>query len=266
MTTLHVVMRTCDKVSLTSNRIVPKDECIFRCLNSLVKSLENLTSIPYTLHIIDDRSSLETRNKIKEIAPNATFEFLEDRDDSHLDPRQKSRYSVQKMYEYIYTLPELDLVYVVEDDYLHYTTSIESMIQAWYYFTQVSGGKNVGIFPQDFPELYYHPQHLHNDTYVRTCLVMPGPDRYYRTTWYTHESFFITLRAIYKYREHFDNLLVIGSVDGAWEGNTISNVWAQEDVLMLMPLKTLAIHVSEPKDIPFFNTDFETLWEQNKVS
>jgi hypothetical protein len=140
------------------------------------------------------------------------------------------------------------------------------MIESWYYFTQISGGKNVGIFPQDFPELYYHPKNQHNETYVRPCLVMPGPDRYYRTTWYTHESFFITLRAIYKYKEHFDNLLAIGSVDGAWEGNTISNVWSQDDVLMLMPIGTLAIHVSEIKDIPFFNNDLETLWEQNKVS
>lgn len=259
-------MRTCDKVSLSSDRIVPKDECIFRCLNSLVKSLEQLTLIPYTLHIIDDRSSEQTREKIKQIAHNATFTLLADRDDSMLDPRQKSRFSVKTMYDYIYTLPESDLIYIVEDDYLHYPDSIERMIEAWSYFTHVSGGKNVGIFPQDFPELYFHPRNPYNNTYVTNCLVMPGPDRYYRTTWYTHESFFITLHALYKYRDHFDALLKIGTDPAFWEGNTISNAWSKDDVMMLMPMKALAIHVSKKEDIPFFNTDFESLWELNNIS
>ena len=266
MTTLHVVMRTCDKVSLTSNRIAPKDECIFRCLNSLVKSLENLTFIPYTLHIIDDRSSENTRNKIKEIAPNATFEFLEDRDDSHLNNKQKSRYSLSKSLDYVYRLPVDDLVYIVEDDYLHYPDSMQSLIQAHMYFSNFLPSKYVGIFTQDFPELYPHPSHLHDLTYVSNCLVIPGPDRYYRTTWFTHESFMVPLKVMHEYKNHFDLLLTIGNEPHTWEGNTISNVWMSPDVTMLMPMKTLAIHVSEPKDIPFFNSDIEILWEQNKVS
>ncbi len=263
---LHVVLRTCDINSLQSNRIVPKDECIFRCLNSLVTSLNNLKSMEYTFHIIDDRSTVNTVNTIRKIAPNAMLTLLGERDDSELNPKQKSRYSVKKAFDYIYSLPTTDLVYVVEDDYLHYPDSIERLVEAYNYFNQYLPNVDVGIFTQDFPELYAHPRNLHNETYFRECFVFPGPDRYYRTTWYTHESFMIPISVMHKYKEHFDNLLLIGNEPGLWEGNTISNVWMKPDVTMLMPMNTLAIHVSKVEDIPFFNNDFERLWEQNKIS
>ena len=183
-----------------------------------------------------------------------------------LNAKQKSRYSVKVAYDYIYTLPENDLVYILEDDYLHYPDSIQKMLEAWAVISKYIPHSDIGIFPQDFNQLYPHPKNHHNDTYVRPCYVIPGPDRYYRTTWYTHESFMVPVKVILKYKEHFDSLLMIGNDPAFWEGNTISNVWTQPDVMMLMPLKTLAIHVSAMDDIPFYNNDFVGLWEQNKIS
>ena len=262
--TLHIVLRTCDKVSLQNNRIVPKDECVLRCLKSIVNSLQTFTK-PYTLHIIDDRSTSDTIAKMQNIAPNAKYTLLGERDETGLNNKQKSRYSVKVAYDYIYSLPDTDLVYIVEDDYLHYPDSFTKMIEAHEYFTQYVAGKNIGIFPQDFTELYPHPQNKFNDTYVKPCIVIPGPDRYYRTTWFTHESFLIPVSVIKKYRKQFDRLLDIGSNEHDWEGSTISTVWESPDVMMLMPImKTHCIHVSKKEDIPFYNTDFEVLWEQNK--
>ena len=140
------------------------------------------------------------------------------------------------------------------------------MLEAWAVISKYIPHSDIGIFPQDFNQLYPHPKNHHNDTYVRACYVIPGPDRYYRTTWYTHESFMVPVKVILKYKEHFDSLLMIGNDPAFWEGNTISNVWTQPDVMMLMPLKTLAIHVSAMDDIPFYNNDFVGLWEQNKIS
>lgn len=265
MTKLHVVVRTCDRVSLASDRIVPKQDCILRCVNSLARSLENQNKIDYTIHIIDDNSSPETALTLQKIVPQATFNFLKPRNESHLDNREKSRYSVAIAYEYIYELPTTDLVYIVEDDYLHYPDSIEKMIEAWEWFNSFIV-RSVGIFPQDFPQLYPHPNHPFNDTYVTPCNVIPGPDRYYRSTWYTHESFMIPVNVVLKYRNYFTDLLKINRTAEYWEGNTISNVWRSPDVIMLMPMKTLAIHVSKKEDIPFYNTDFDKLWQANNVS
>ena len=52
---IHVVLRTCDRHSLQSTRIVNKKECIIRCLNSILKELEVIDN--KHLHIIDDNSS-----------------------------------------------------------------------------------------------------------------------------------------------------------------------------------------------------------------
>lgn len=263
---LNVILRTCDKVSLVSDRIVPKTECVIRCFKSLVDSLKQMQRLPYELTVIDDRSSLDTRIKLQTVAPDANFIWLDERDETGLDNRQKSRYSVKIAYEQIYKFPENELLYIVEDDYLHYPDSIEKMLEAHEYFSTYIANTQIGIFPQDFPQLYPHPYHKFNDTYVRPCLVIPGPDRYYRSTWFTHESFLIPMTTIHKYKQYFDMLLTIGENDANWEGNTISSVWESSDVLMLMPMKSLVIHVSKPEDLPFYNTDFEYLWEQNRYS
>lgn len=261
---LNIVLRTCDKKSIQGDRVVPKDECVYVCTKGLVESLLNSGIKDYHLHIIDDNSTKETREKLKNIAKHATFDFLEPRNEENLNSLQKSRYSVKVQYNYIKKLPDEDLVYLVEDDYLHYPDSIFRMVESWEYFSLLFQRNTIGIFPQDFNQMYYHPQNMFNDTYVDNCLVLPGPDRYYRSTWFTHESFMVPVSLIKKYSEEFSKLNDIGSIEGYWEGNTISNVWRKPEVLMLMPLGTLAIHLGCHKDISFFVKDWKSMYEKLK--
>lgn len=260
---INVVLRTCDRVSMIGDRIVSKNECVIRCLNSLVKSLKNYGL--YTLHIIDDNSSQETKEKIVSLAGDKNVNFLPPRDEEKLNNKQKSRFSVKVAYDYIKTLPENDLVYVVEDDYLHYDDTIEKMIEAWKYFSKFDVNTNVGIFPQNFKQLYLYPENELNVAYVRPCIVAIGPDRFYRTTWFTHESFMIQKKLITQYSKDFDELVDMYFIDGKWEGNTISNVWSKPNVKMMMPMKPLVFHVSTEDDLFFHKQDFEKLWEENKI-
>lgn len=264
---LNVVLRTCDKASLANNRIVPKNECVKRCYNSLITSLLNYGNA-FNIHVIDDDSSIETKQFIHTRYKDASVhDVVVDSSIKFKDVKQKSRYSLKIALDYISELPDDELIYLVEDDYLHYPNSISKMMEAYQYFKSISSPIiNIGIFPQDFTQLYYHPQNPFNSTYVKECNVLPGPDRYYRTTWFTHESFMIPVALFKKYKKEFYRLLDIGSIDGYWEGNTISNVWQQEEVKMLMPMKTLAIHLGQSTDISFYVADLEELWEQNKIS
>jgi len=262
---LNVVLRTCDRTSLQSDRIVPKNECVWRCLNSLSRSLEK-SKVDFQLHIVDDYSSAETVDKIQTIAPKGTtFDLLPERDQTGLNGKQKSRYSVKQAYDYIHRLPENELVYIVEDDYLHYPDSIKLMVAAYEYFVSLDTSMSIGIFPQDFNQMYPHPENPFNHIYVRPCIVLPGPDRYYRTTWYTQESFLVAKSLITKYRDGFDKLLKIGSDDVSWEGSSLSTVWNKPDVKMLMPLGTHTIHLGAERDISFFVKDWQKLWERNRV-
>ena len=262
---LNVVLRTCDRASLQTDRIVPKNECIWRCLNSLSRSLEQ-SNLDFQLHIIDDNSTAETVEQIQRIAPaGTTFDLLPARDQEHLNPKQRSRFSVDRAYQYVYSLPQDELVYIVEDDYLHYPDSISRIVQAYEYFSYFDADINIGIFPQDFNQLYPHPGNPYNSVYVRECVVIPGPDRYYRTTWFTHESFMVSTKLITQYREDFEKLLNIGTIEGAWEGSSLSKVWTRPDVKMLMPLGTHVIHLGNRRDISFFVQDWQQLWERNRV-
>lgn len=258
---INVVLRTCDRVSLASDRIVPKDECIIRCLRSLVNSLDQYGH--YSLHIVDDASSSVTKARIQSVAHTATFDWLPERDQSDLSNKLKSRHSVKIAYEHVYGLPADELVYVVEDDYLHYPDSIQKMVEAWQWFSDFDPSVTVGIFPQDFNQLYLHPANPFNDTYVRPAVITVGPDRYYRSTWFTHESFMVPVGLIRRFWDRFQRLLDIGKTDHEWEGSTISSVWQAPGVIMLMPMGTLAIHVSQERDISWFCRDFDRLWESN---
>lgn len=262
---LHIVLRTCDKTSITSNRIVDKKECVITCFNSLNKSILK-ANIDHHLHVIDDSSSINTRQILSSLAPRASFYYYESTA-SYLNSKQQSRATVKIAYDYIKQLPDDDLVYIVEDDYLHYSDSISILLNAWKYFSKLLPNITIGIFPQDFTELYPHPNNLFNDTYVKPCMIFPGPDRYYRTTWFTHESFLVPVKLIKKYQYFFDQLLTIGTIEGAWEGNTISNVWQKNDVCMLMPMPTLVFHLGKQTDISFFTANtWQQLWEENKIS
>lgn len=265
---IHVVLRTCNRTSLQSDRIVNKSECILRCLNSILTNLENIEE--KSLYIVDDNSTEEFKERLsKLVEPHSyvTINFLPERNQEGLSPKKKSRFSVGVAYDYIYNLPDNDLVYIVEDDYLHFPGAISEMFYSWKYLTDITGN-DVGIFPQDFNQLYYHPQNPHNDAYFRSCLVVPTPYKYYRTTWFTQESFMIQSKVFKKYKEHFDSLMTIGDEEHFWEGNTISKVWMRPDFNMFMPMGSLVVHMSNKMDIPFYITknDVINLWEQNKTS
>jgi hypothetical protein len=70
---------------------------------------------------------------------------------------------------------------------------------------------------------------------------------------------------IKKYKDIFDSLLTIGSVDGQWEGSTITHVWNKPEVKMLMPLGTLAVHMGNTEDISFYCNDWKELWDKNFI-
>lgn len=264
---LNVVLRTCDAHSLQSTRIVNKSECILRCLNSIINNLESIES--KTLYIIDDNSSEEFKQKLIGLTENFPYiqlNFLPKIDKSDLSPKKKTRYSLQVALDYIYELPKENLVYLVEDDYLHLPNSIQELASTHKYLSGITK-TDVGIFPQDFNQLYYHPKFPHNETYFKPCLVVPAEKRYYRTTWFTQESFMVKSETFKKYKSEFDSLLTIGDNEYNWEGNTISNIWTRPDFNMFIPIGSLVVHMSNKMDMPFFfsKEDVIKLWEENKT-
>jgi hypothetical protein len=298
---LHIITRTCDKASIQSKRIVNKTECALRCVNSVLKNMENLDDVDY--HIIDDRSSEYFRDSLTKICEESkqkvTFNFLGDRDTEGQNPHIQSRFSVKLAYDYIYNLPDEDFVYIVDDDHLHTPDALLVMIKAWEYLDYmvnvvgardqyrkklwddgVSGeetdfkvlqfnernDRDIGIFPQCFVQMFPYSTNPSLDFYVRPCIVVPTPTGYYQTTWYTHETFMLKAKVFKKHKETFDRLQVTGTPAAGWEGDTISELW-EKHVRMFMPLDPSVVHMSVSRDLPFSWTPdmLSQLWEYNKT-
>ena len=298
---LHIITRTCDKASIQSKRIVNKTECALRCVNSVLKNMENLEDVDY--HIIDDRSSEYFRDSLTKICEESkqkvTFDFLGDRDVEGQDPHAQSRFSVKVAYDYIYNLSDEDFVYIVDDDHLHYPDAIKRMVYTWDYLDNMVNfinprnqyrkklwddevsdeetnfkvaqfnertDRDIGIFPQCFTQMFPFKSNPSLDFYVKPCIVLPTPTGYYKTTWYTHETFMLKAKVFKKHKETFDKLQVTGTPAAGWEGDTISELW-EKYVNMFMPLDPYVMHMSVSRDLPFTWSPQHVmqLWEDNKT-
>jgi hypothetical protein len=262
---LNIVLRTCSKSSLQDNRIYDKKSTIKACFNSLINSISNI-QIDYKLYVIDDNSDDDIRSFLLSYKNNnIDYCFINDKPEKYLqNPKLKSRYSVKIAYDYIRTLNPDDLVLILEDDYLFYPNSLNKLIEDYDHFTKMLPDQNIGIFPQDFNQLYYDPiNNPFNETYVNPCYIFPGTDRYYRTTTYTHESFMVSVKLIHDNYDDFLTILTIGENDYNWEMNTFCSVWRKDDVKMLMPINTLCVHLGALRDISYFINDWQELFNQN---
>lgn len=267
MSKLNVVLRTCSRQlqhhgSLQEGqRIVDRTECVIRCLNSVLKNLRQFENV--SLHIIDDNSIEYLKDTLQKLTENDNFVSFNFLGESNI-PRN----SVRVLYDYVYNLPDEDIVYILEDDYLHEDDAFKKLLIAWNYFNSITSPQvDVGIFPQCFVQLFPHPENPLSDFYDRGCSVVPTPVGFYRTTWYTNETYIIQSKVFKKYKHIFDLLQTTSNDEALWEGNTISQVWTRDDFKMFMPLDPSVVHMSLAKDKPFYwsNQKLIDLWEKNQT-
>src|SRR6056300_1663020 len=152
----------------------PKLEYSLRSLNSLIKSIkylrEKLPEINIKLIILDDHSNNENLNKIKKISQKEISAEIISLDHT----KYKSFIKEQKSKETFSNLASLlnsfeigkdqgeDLVFFVEDDYLHFETMLEEMLSS---FQRISSQLNKDIFmcPSDYPYLYMNYKKICED-------------------------------------------------------------------------------------------------------
>ena len=162
----------------------PKIEYVLRCLNSLIKSIKILekknSKINIDLKIIDSSASEDNINRInnlinlKSIKADIIKHQSIEHNDLIMDQSNKETFSnlssLLKCFE-IGRDSSSDLIYFVEDDYLHFETALEEMVST---FERVSSQlkKDLFICPSDYPYLY-----MNNE---QTNLLI-GSSRHWRT-------------------------------------------------------------------------------------
>ena len=240
----------------------PKVEYSIRSIKSLINSI-NLCQNKYSglkikIIILDDSSKDENLNRIKEIIKDANGEIIS------LDTKKfESKIKKQKTQETFSNLASLlqcfeigkeigeDLIFFVEDDYLHFETMLEEMITT---YERVSSqiGKDIFMCPADYPYLYMDNEKTN---------ILIGDKRHWRTINKTLCTFLTSKKLLDLYWENF--LKNCEDRHDPFE-KYINEIYKNE--FCISPLKSLSIHLTNVNSSyglsPFIN--YKKLWDQNE--
>ena len=240
----------------------PKIEYSIRSIKSLINSI-NLCQNKYSglkikIVILDDSSKDENLNRIKEIIKDANGEIIS------LDTKKfESKIKKQKTQETFSNLASLlqcfeigkeigeDLIFFVEDDYLHFETMLEEMI-ATYERVSSQVGKDIFMCPADYPYLYMNNEKTN---------ILIGNKRHWRTIAKTLCTFLTSKKLLDLYWENFTKNCE--DRHDPFE-KYINEIYENE--FCISPLKSLSVHLTNVNSSyglsPFI--DYKNLWDQNK--
>ena len=241
----------------------PKAEYALRSLYSLIKSINYLLNkhlnIEVKLKIIDDKSNEENLSKIKELVSksNLNIEIINHDNKEHSDVIKKQTSSetfanlssLLKCFE-MGKKDGKDLVFFVEDDYLHFETALEEMISS---YERISSQTNRELFicPSDYPFFY-----MNNE---KTSLLI-GSKRHWRTINKTLCTLLTSHRFIDKYWSNFYN----NCLDRHDPFEKYLNEMYQKEIC-ISPVKSLSVHFANINSSyglsPYIN--YKSLWEEN---
>ena len=239
----------------------PKIEYSIRSLNSLLKSIifckKKYTNLEIKVILIDDNSSEINLSKIRNLFKDENIEIV------HLDhDKFKSSIKDQKSKETYSNLASLkqsfeigkdqstDLVFFLEDDYLHFESMIEEMIAS---YERISSqiGKDIFMCPSDYPYLY-----MNNDK----ANILIGNKRHWRTINKTLCTFLTSKELVNKYWENFER--TCEDRHDPFE-KYLNEIYTKE--ICISPIKSLSLHLTNVNSSyglsPFI--DFKKLWDQN---
>ena len=244
----------------------PKVEYALRSLFSLIKSIKYLLmkypNIDLKLKIIDDNSSQENLDKIIEMVnrSNLDCEIINHNNNEHNNviKKQKSKEtfanlsSLLKCFE-IGKKKGSDLVFFVEDDYLHFETALEEIVST---YERISSQTNKDLFmcPSDYPFFY-----MNNE---KTSLLI-GSKRHWRTINKTLCSFLTSHKFIDKYWNNFySNCL---DRHNPFEKH-LNELYSKE--ICISPIKSLSVHFANINSSyglsPYI--DYKSLWNENNFN
>lgn len=245
---LDVILRTHDQGSAHSATPrfldAPKVDIVRTCAASLAASLK-ATGVEHRLTILDDHSSRETVEILQgygEVIPLETGGFLP----GLRETLKRARASTA------------DLVYFVEDDYLHVEEAISEMVGFHAAMKTCLNGGAVALFPHDDRNEY-------DPRWIAKTQVMVGVGHHWRMVKHSNctllcEPVLLNHPLVKEVWDQFATLY--GTKSGyrlnIHEGTTINRAWGTIAALFA-PLPGLAAHLNEHRP-PLF--DFDGLWDR----
>ena len=244
---------------------LPKVEYTLRSLNSLIKSI-NFSKIKYPninfkTIIVEDNSKKENISRIDDLIAknNIDIDIIKLNHNNYKDivKKQKSEQtfsnlsSLLKCYQIAKEQSE-DLVFFVEDDYLHFEPMMEEMIAS---YERISSQlkKELFVCPTDYPYLYMSNEKTN---------ILIGNKRHWRTVDRTLCTFMTSKIMIDQYWNNFYNNCL--DRHNPFE-KYLNEIYKKE--FCISPLKSLSVHMTNINSSyglsPFI--DYKKIWDENSV-
>ena len=268
ISSLLIIFRTNTNVEMWNQnrkRIFDKSkiEYVCRALNSVIRSIQflkrNKPDIKVDLKIIDDKSTEENlssiKNLLKKYEINAEIINHELSIHENVIKKQEKRETFSNLSTLLRAF-EIgkkegeDLVYFLEDDYIHIESALEEMVSSYERIASQLK-KDLFICPADYPFLY-----MDNE---KTNLLI-GSKRHWRTTSKSLMTFMVSKAFIDKYWDIF--FKTCSDLNNPWE-KYFNQIYEKE--VCISPVQSLTVHITNINSgyglSPFL--DYKKLWDEN---
>ncbi len=240
----------------------PKIEYSMRSINSLISSInfcqKKYPNLRIKTIIVNDSSTKDNLDDIKKIINEKNIDLI------FLDHKKfKEKIKEQKTMQTFSNLASLfqsfeigkelgeDLIFFVEDDYLHFEPMLEEMVAS---YERISSqiGKDIFMCPADYPYLYMNNEKTN---------ILVGNKRHWRTIDKTLCTFMTSKTLLHKYWENFQKTCL--DRHDPFE-KYLNEIYKKE--ICISPLKSLSLHLTNVNSSyglsPFI--DYKKLWDENK--
>jgi len=273
---LDIILRTCASVNMLSQskkRLfdADKSEYTLRTLNSIIKSInysaEIFNKINLKITIIDHNSETKVINQMKVLLGNQFFKSeiinlkVENFKNEIQNLNQKGKKvtdnqisNMSNIYQSLLIAKNCeDLIYFVEDDYLHSVNSIKEMVLSYERLSSLLKQELI-LCPTDYPYLYNKAEN---------SKIFLGNNFHWRQT---DESLctFLTSNLIVK--KYWEELTSVCKFEHQPFEKPFHEIYKKE--FCLSPIPSLAIHCTNINSVyglsPFIN--YKKIWEENKIT
>ena len=241
----------------------PKVEYTSKSINSLIKSIiyckTKYPNIKIKTLIVDDDSDEKTLIHIKKTINSSKLDMeiinFDKRDYDNIINKQKNLQTFGNLSSLLHSF-ELgkkmgkDLVFFLEDDYIHFEPMLEEMIAS---YERISSQTKKELFmcPADYPYLYMNNEKSN---------ILIGNKRHWRTIDKTLCTFMTSIELINKYWDNFYSTCL--DRNEPFE-KYLNEIYKKE--LCISPLKSLSVHMTNVNSnyglSPFIN--YKKLWDEN---
>jgi len=240
----------------------PKIEYTIRSINSLKNSIKfcqnKYPNLKIKTIIVDDHSKEENLHKIKKLINGENIEIisLEHKKYESIIKEQKTKETFSNLTSLLKSFEIAkdqgkDLIFFVEDDYLHFEPMLEEMVASYERIVSQIG-KDIFMCPSDYPYLYMNNEKTN---------ILIGNKRHWRTINKTLCTFMTSNNLLNKYWENFYKTCL--DRHDPFE-KYINEIYKKE--FCISPLKSLSLHLTNVNSSyglsPFI--DYKKIWDENE--